>query len=281
MIMQHRFLLFFLFAFFLTCCSNKSKKSIEIVHFDMEADLIITEIIKTILEKQLGYSVKLTSATPAAAWAAVGSGMADIALGVWLPQTHGSYYENVKNNVEILNRMTEGVKIGIAIPEYIPCTSLQDLKLFGQKFGKKIYGIDPGAGIMICCENAISKYGITDFEIVEGSEALMLVSLLEAIKKKEWIAVTAWNPHPMFQMVHLKYLEDPEYVFNEEEFIAILGRKNLFQDLPDAYSFLSHFKLTQSDIEQMQYSFRFKNATIKDLASEWIAVHQQEIDEWL
>lgn len=50
------------------------------------------------------------------------------------------------------------------------------------KFGGRIIGIDPGAGLMAASENALVEYGL-DYELMEGSDATMVAALKQAIDK--------------------------------------------------------------------------------------------------
>jgi glycine betaine/proline transport system substrate-binding protein len=281
--MQHKFLtaFFLLLTVLFSSCSHEHAKKIEVIHFEWDADLIMADIVASVLTDRLGYQVQMVSATPAAAWAAIGAGMADAVIGTWLPVTHGAYFESMENRVDVLNKVTEGVKIGIAVPSYASIDSIPELKQEAARFQHKVYGIEPGAGIMVRLEASLKHYGLDDFEIVEGSEAIMLAALSEATEQQKWTAITAWSPHPMFQMEEIKYLEDPDNTFGEQEYIAFLGRKNLSKDMPDAYHFLSNFKIDLQDIETMQYQMLIQHIPRRELTQRWLKAHSKEIFSWI
>ena len=58
-------------------------------------------------------------------------------------------------------------------------------------------------------EKVIPAYGLTDYNLVEGSSPAMLASLDSAIKQNQPIVVTLWQPHWAFSRFPLKVLEDP------------------------------------------------------------------------
>ncbi len=80
-----------------------------------------------------------------------------------------------------------------------------------ERFGGKIIGIDPGAGLMIATDEAVTEYGL-DYEVVEGSDATMAAALKTAIDNEEWVVVTGWAPHWKFARWDLKFLDDPKQV---------------------------------------------------------------------
>jgi glycine betaine/proline transport system substrate-binding protein len=260
--------------------SGKEQKTLEVVYFECDSSIIISEIAKNLLEDRLGYQVNMTLATPAAGWASIATGMADACLSVWLPVTQEAFYENLKNRVEVVNQSSKGAKIGLAVPSYVNCQSMKELKEIASHFDYKIYGIEPGAGLMLRLELAQKKYGLDQYEIIEGTEALMLSSLRQAKKESKWILVTAWSPHSIFKEEDLKYLDDPEHTFGTEEYIATICRKSLGQDAPEVYQFLRQFTIQASEVEEMEFLMRTGNASPKDLAQEWINKHPKEIADW-
>jgi glycine betaine/proline transport system substrate-binding protein len=253
---------------------REGTKTVEIVHFDWDSSIITSEIVKALLEKELGYKVKMISTFPAAGWAAIGTSMADVCVCAWLPGTHKTFHDNLKGQVEILSRCTEGLQVGLAVPSYVPCHSIDDLKACSAHFNGQIHGIETGAGVMIALEAALKTYGLNEYEIVEGSEALMLASVSEAIKRSEWIVFTAWSPHHMFQMFDIKYLEDSQNVFGDKEHAAIISRKAFQKDCPDAYALLSEVSIDKSDIEKMQHEMRINKTPAQVLAHRWVEQHQ-------
>ncbi|MDQ0208757.1 glycine betaine ABC transporter substrate-binding protein [Alkalicoccobacillus murimartini] len=92
-----------------------------------DSETASTHVIGQVLEN-IGYTVELTQLEPAFMWASVDTGDADAMVGAWLPKTHGSYYEDYKDNIVDLGTNLEGARIGLAVPEYVDIDSIEDLK---------------------------------------------------------------------------------------------------------------------------------------------------------
>ena len=79
---------------------------------------------------------------------------------------------------------------------------------------------------MLLREKVIPGYGLTEYNLVEGSSPAMLASLDYAIKQKQPIVVTLWQPHWAFSGFPLKVLEDTQTAFGPPttcRFIATKG----------------------------------------------------------
>ncbi|WP_051071067.1 glycine betaine ABC transporter substrate-binding protein [Paracoccus sp. N5] len=86
-----------------------------------------------------------------------------------------------------------GLYRGIAVPKYVPIVSIEQLSDNADKFGGKIIGIEPGAGLMREAADAVDAYGMK-LQLVEGSPAAMTATLKSAVDRQDWIAVTLWEP---------------------------------------------------------------------------------------
>nr|WP_006524416.1 glycine betaine ABC transporter substrate-binding protein [Desulfoscipio gibsoniae] len=62
-------------------------------------------------------------------------------------------------------------KCGWVVPDYVDINSIEDMKdpKVRDKFDGKIYGIEPGAGIMQTSQHAIKDYGLNGYKLVESS----------------------------------------------------------------------------------------------------------------
>jgi glycine betaine/proline transport system substrate-binding protein len=122
------------------------------------------------------------------------------------------YWDKNKNRLEKISPVSHGLYQGIAVPKYVPIDSIDQLNDNADKFGGKIIGIEPGSGLMRDTGNAVKDYGLK-LQLVEGSTAAMTAALKSAIDRKEWIAVTIWEPSWMMQKYDVKFLKDPKGVF--------------------------------------------------------------------
>ncbi len=143
---------------------------------------------------------------------------------------------------------------------------------------EEIIGIDPGAGIMSATEEAIATYMLPQ-ELIEGSDAAMTAELMNAIENEEPIVVTGWEPHWKFADWGLKFLEDPEGVYGEEEYIANIARQDLEEDLPGVYAFLENYYMTSEQIGEVM-SMNAEDPDLEGNASEWVAENPDAVEEW-
>ena len=150
----------------------------------------------------------------ASTFTGVANGQVNLYLDAWLPTTHQVYWDRFKDQLEVVTSWQEG-KNTLVVPDYVTdVNTIADLKGKAAQFDGRIVGIEAGAGEMKAMrEKVIPAYGLTDYNLVEGSSPAMLASLDSAIKQKQPIVVTLWQPHWAFSRFPLKVLEDTQTAF--------------------------------------------------------------------
>jgi len=155
----------------------------------------------------------------------------------------------------------------------------EDTVNYGEEVDYTIIGIEPGSGAMGLAEDALEDYeNLAGWELVEGSTPGMLTELDQALKNEEPIVVTGWNPHYMFATYDLKYLEDPEGSFLEEDNIHTITRLGLEEDMPEAYEILDRFNWELEEMETLMYEVL--DTSIEEEANNWIEDNQDKVNEW-
>ena len=258
-----------------------AKKPVNIVYVEWDCATASSYLVKAALEEKLGVSVELMSVSAAAMWAAVASGDADATVTAWLPVTHASYARKLEGKVEDLGPLVSGARLGWAVPEYVTVTSMKDLGNHAKQFNNTVTGIDAGAGIMELSEKAMKTYGLNAMELQDGSGATMAAALGDAIRRNEWIVVTAWSPHWMFGRWKLRYLDDPEKVLGGSESINTIVRPGLKNDMPEVYAFLDKFRY--EDIGQLQTLMAWnqeKGADLLGNAKRFMKEYPELVDSW-
>lgn len=150
----------------------------------------------------------------------------------------------------------------------------------GEQVKHQIIGIDPGAGIMKATAKAIEDYSLDNWTLIEGSGAAMTAALDKAIKNEEPIIITGWTPHWMFSKYDLKYLEDPQKVYGEEEGIHTVVRKGLQQDDPTAYEFLDRFEWTDQQMGEIMTAIQ-EGEQPEAAAKAWADANEEVIAPWI
>jgi len=230
----------------------------------------------------MGYNVELSSVSAGVMWESIATGDQDFITTAWLPYTHKSYWEAHEDDVDRIGVLYEGAVLALVVPDYVTIDSIAEMADHKDKFGGRIVGIDPGAGIMEATRNAtMPNYGLDDWELSESSEAAMMAELERAINNEEWIAVTGWAPHWKFAAYELKLLEDPDETLGGLEEIVIVAREGLREDFPEVTSFLENWKLTSDQLGEVMYMIAVDGMTPAVAARTWIDDNQDIVDSWL
>ncbi|MCP8615510.1 glycine betaine ABC transporter substrate-binding protein [Salirhabdus salicampi] len=143
-----------------------------------------------------------------------------------------------------------------------------------------ITGIEPGSGVVGSAEEATEVYdSLAGWEVATSSSGAMATALSEAIANEEPIIVTGWTPHWKFAKFDLKYLDDPEKVFGDEEVIKTMVREGLEDEKPNAYKVLDQFNWTAADMESVMLEIQ-NGADEAEAAQNWIDNNQDKVAEW-
>jgi glycine betaine/proline transport system substrate-binding protein len=144
-----------------------------------------------------------------------------------------------------------------------------------------ITGIEPGAGQTETNEQALAEYeSLAGWEQETSSAAAMLTALGDAIENEEPIVVAAWSPHYMFAQYDIKYLEDPQLVFGEEEHITTIVRDGLKDEMPNAYTILDRIHWELPVLEQALLDAKEINFDFEKIAQQWVDENPEKVAEW-
>ncbi|AZS42552.1 Glycine betaine/carnitine transport binding protein GbuC [Microbacterium oleivorans] len=231
-----------------------------------------------LLEDQLekiGYTVEMQELTEAGPlYAGLAQGDVDIYPSAWPELTHKSYMDQYKDQIEDLGSYYEGAKLTIAVPDYVDIDSIDDLKANAARFGGKIYGIEPGAGLTKQTqESMIPAYGLDDsFQLVTSSTAAMLTELDSAEAAKRDIVVTSWRPFWANDKYKLKDLEDPKGAMGKAEALHFLGSEGFAEEYPEAAELIKGIKLDDEQYASLEDTVVNKYGEGK---------YPEAVDEWL
>ncbi len=261
---------------------QQQPKSVELVYVEWATEVASTNVVRAVLQEEMGYNVDITSVSAAAMWQAVATGDADGMVAAWLPTTHADYLARTQDRLEVLGSNLDGTRIGLVVPSYVEIDSISQLAEYADKFNGRIVGIDPGAGIMQKTEVALETYDLEDeIELVEGSGATMTAELANSIKNKQWVVITGWTPHWKFAKWDLKYLEDPKNVYGGEEYIATAVRSGLKEDMPRVYAFLDNFKWSPEAMQQVMVWNQDEGVDPYESAKKWVEQNQDIVKSWI
>ncbi|MET2825626.1 choline ABC transporter substrate-binding protein [Mesorhizobium shangrilense] len=173
-------------------------------------DLAFTTGVASVLFDALGYKADSSLLGINVIYESLKNKDLDVFLGYWDPAMV-TYYEPYKKegSVDDVRVNLTGAKYTFAVPTYVweaGVKDFADLHKFADKFGKKMYGIEPGSNQLMMDAIADPSLDLKGWEVVESSEAGMLSEVGYQIKEKRFIVFQGWAPHPMNRMYDFKYL---------------------------------------------------------------------------
>ena len=247
---------------------------------------IKTHVVKKLAE-YLGYEGKMTSGSQAIVFKGMDTGDIDVFLGNWMPtmKIHYDKYSE-KGSVEEVTVNLSEVVYKTAVPKYVwdaGVKSLADLNDYPEKFDRTIYGIEPGNEGNLIIKKAIENntYNLKDWTLKASSTAGMLSEVKRHIDNNEWVAFNGWKPHYMNVMFDIKYLEDPEEIWGSGERVLTVVRSGFEKDSPNFYKLLSQFKITADIQNKWIYDYKKEGKEPEVVAENWIAEHQDTVNEWV
>lgn len=237
----------------------------------------ITGITKKTLESA-GYTVKVTEFSE---WGIAYAALTKGDIQAMVSQTDyaaADYWNKNKNKLEKLSPVSHGLYQGIAVPKYVDIDSVDQLNANAAKFGNKIIGIEPGSGLMKDATNAVKAYDIK-LSLVEGSTAAMTAALKSAVDRKEWVAVTVWEPSWMVQKFDTKFLKDPKGVFPPPQGYFWIAKKGFTADYPHAREVLAGVYVPLPDITEINTQVK-DGKSMNDAVNDWATNHAELMKRW-
>ena len=187
--------------------------------------------------------------------------------------------------LDAARELATGPVLGLAVPDYVDVRSITELKDHADRFGRRIMGIEAGAGLMrVTRESAMPGYGLEDWELVQSSTPTMLAELDRAIQNQEWIVVTLWRPHWAFAKYDIRYLDDPQGLMNPEgaEQIQIIAREGFRDDFAEVAAWLGKFKLTSEQLARLEAAIQDHGADQPEKGVQaWLEENRDVVDAWL
>ena len=183
------------------------------------SDITSTNAIAGLLLKGLGYKQTVNTLSVPIIFQALSSGQLDVFLGNWMPAQTNFVEPLLKAEKMVLVRPNlQNAKFTLAVPAYVAeggVRTTADLQKHADKFGSRLYGIEPGAPANQNIQRMLTagEDGLKGWKLIESSEQGMLGEVERAVRDKRWIAFLAWEPHPMNERFPITYLSGAEAYF--------------------------------------------------------------------
>ncbi|AAK89469.2 glycine betaine ABC transporter substrate-binding protein [Agrobacterium fabrum] len=257
--------------------AKAEEKTITVGTMSWEDLTPITGITKKVLEDS-GYTVKVVSFSEwGIAYAALSKGDIQL-LASQTDYVAQDYWDKNKRRLEKISPVSHGLYQAIAVPKYVTIDSMDQLNDNADKFGGKIIGIEPGSGLMRDAGKAAKDYGLK-LQLVEGSTAAMTAALKSAIDRKEWVAVTVWEPSWMMQRYDVKFLKDPKGVFPPPQSYYWIGQKGFSAEYPHAREVIASVYVPLADITAINGAVN-DGKTMDQAVKEWTDSHADLLKRW-
>ncbi|MVA26233.1 glycine betaine ABC transporter substrate-binding protein [Agrobacterium vitis] len=257
--------------------AHAEEKTVTIGTMSWEDLTPITGITKKVLEDS-GYTVKVVPFSEwGIAYAALSKGDVQL-LASQTDYVAQDYWNKNKKRLEKISPVSHGLYQAIAVPKYVPIDSVEQLNENADKFGGKIVGIEPGSGLMKDAANAVKDYGLK-LQLVEGSTAAMTAALKSASDRKEWIAVTIWEPSWMAQKYDVKFLKDPKGVFPPAQSYYWIGQKGFSAQNPHAREVIASVYVPLADIAAINSAVN-DGKTMDEAIKSWTDSHADLLKRW-
>ncbi|GGJ61743.1 glycine betaine ABC transporter substrate-binding protein [Glutamicibacter ardleyensis] len=239
-----------------------------------------SELWKAVLEEK-GYEVELINADVAPLFQGLSTGDYDVTTDVWLPVTHASYLEKFGEDIKDLGAWNEESRLTVAVNEDAPIDSLDELAANADKFGNRIVGIEPGAGLTEAMnKSVIPDYGLDDMDFVTSSTSAMLTELETATKNKENIVVTLWEPHWAYSAYPVKNLKDPKGALGDAEGMHTFSRADFANDHAEVAKWMGNFKMDLETLYDLENLLFVENDTddLQPLVKQWMEDNRDFVD---
>lgn len=253
-------------------------------------DITSTNSIASVLLDGLGYKADVKTMSVPIGYEALKTGNLDVFLGNWMPaqQKFRDDLDSAKA-AEVLVKNLTGIRFTLAVPDYVAAEGVKDfadLAAHADKFGKEIYGIEPGAPANQNIEKIIGdqKFKLDGWNLVESSEQAMLAQVDRKNRDKQWVVFLAWEPHPMNNKLKIQYLSGGDDYFGANYGAAevyTLARTGWSGECQNAAKFFKNLVFTV-DIENALMD-KILNDGIEGraAATAWLKANPEQIDTWL
>jgi glycine betaine/proline transport system substrate-binding protein len=229
-----------------------------------------------------GSTVDLEYADAGPVFAGLAGGDYDVAFDGWLPTTHKTYFEKYGDDLVDVGSWNDDAKLTLAVNADAPIDSIDQLAANADKFGNRIVGIEPGAGLTEAMEKkVIPEYGLDKMDFITSSTPAMLAELKKSLDAGDDIVVTLWRPHWAYDAYDLKDLKDPKGALGAAESIHTVTRTGFADDFADVNGWFKGFKMDSDllfSLENAMFREDHKQSEYPGIVKKWMSENQDYVD---
>lgn len=253
-------------------------------------DITSTNAVANTILTPLGYTQKVENISVPIGYQALKNGQTDVFLGNWMPaQKHLVDPIMAEKSVELLAPNLQNAKFTLSVPNYVAEAGVKDMAdvaKHADKFGQKIYGIEPGAPANQNIQKMIEKneFGLKGWSLVESSESGMLSQVLRASRRNEWVLFLAWEPHPMNTKLPITYLTGADSYFGPNRgstTVNTLARKGFSEDCPNLAKLFGQLKFSVDMENEIMGYIQDDKQEAKAAAAKYLKANPKVLEAWL
>ncbi len=254
------------------------------------SDITSTNGVAGALLKGLGYKQTVNTLSVPIIFQALSSGQLDVFLGNWMPAQTNFVEPLLKGEKMVLVRPNlQNAKFTLAVPTYVASEGVRttaDLAKHAEKFGSRIYGIEPGAAANQNIQRMLTagEDGLKGWKLVESSEQGMLGEVERAVRDKKWIAFLAWEPHPMNERFPITYLSGAEGYFGANycsTTVNTMARTGYAAQCPNADRLFRQLSFTVPMENAIMASIANQKLDGAVAARNWVKANPDKLAAWL
>lgn len=275
-------------------------------------------ILKVVIEDNLGLEVELQNGTNPIVFEAMDSGSMQVHPEVWMPNQqnlHDTYV--VDNGTVVMNENPVQAEQGMCVPQEIAdkydIKSIDDLTdpdkiaIFDTDGNgtPELWVGAPGWASTVIEKIRAKSYGYDQlFELTEYEETIAYANLANAASAGEpWVGF-CYSPHYIFVTQDLQKLEepphdpatwnivqptdDPDWLAKSEASTAWNGAtlhlhyaKELEETYPEVASLFQNYQMDADSLSAMGKALALDGREAADFAAEWVAANEDTVIQWL
>jgi len=253
-------------------------------------DITATTALTSEVLTALGYKPSTQMLSVPVTYKSLANGDIDIFLGNWMPTMEADIAEyRDEGTVETVKVNLEGAKYTLAVSKEAYDAGVKnfaDLITYKDQFKSRIYGIEPGNDGNRLIQDMIDSdaFGLTDFTLVESSEAGMLSQVSRATKRNQWIAFLGWAPHPMNANFEIEYLAGGDNYFGPDfggASVYTNVRKNYTNECKNVGKLLNNLTFTLPMENEVMGAILDGNKKPEVAAKAWLQTNPEVLNDWL
>ena len=254
------------------------------------SDIAATDALLGEALRQAGYRPKVQTLAVPIIFQALAAGKLDVFLGNWMPaQSHFVDAPVSAHRIDRIATNLSAARFTLAVPSYVASAGVRDiagLSRFADRFGRRIYGINPGApgDESLLRMIASGENDLRGWRLVESSEFGMRSQVRREVARQSWIVFLAWEPNPMNSEVSLVYLSGgarfmgPNYGSNT---VYTVTRHGLDHDCPILARLLRQVSFDTAIESEMMAAMTEGHHSGPDAARAALQLHPEFLQRWL